>query len=301
MMLNGQCGGVEQILLFELLSFTGKLKVSVMFRNLKNIGREIIAQRGKLSEVITPREQVVGLIRMLRPVLTGLPLVRMGGDGDGGYLVPDDLKGISSCFSPGVGRKTLFEQDCIARGMTVYMADGTIPENPLTHDKSLFWKKNLGVWNDHTNMTFDHWLREANPPDGDLLLQMDIEGGEYELLLNMSEPALNRCRVVVAEFHNLYNLWSKPAYQFMSSAFVRLLRSHACVHIHPNNVAPSRRLQGVDIPPYMEFTFLRKERIPQQHLASHFPHPLDANNCGRDDLPLPPIWYQADETSPLEL
>ena len=39
-----------------------------------------------------------------------VPLVRIGGEGDGGYLLPDDLKGIRKCFSPGVSTTAEFEK-----------------------------------------------------------------------------------------------------------------------------------------------------------------------------------------------
>ena len=37
-------------------------------------------------------------------------LIRLGNDGDGGYLVPDDLNGIEACFSPGVAGNVNFEK-----------------------------------------------------------------------------------------------------------------------------------------------------------------------------------------------
>ncbi len=40
----------------------------------------------------------------------------MGGENDGGYLVPDDLEGIEYCFSPGVSNIATFELDCLNRG-----------------------------------------------------------------------------------------------------------------------------------------------------------------------------------------
>src|SRR4051794_4689062 len=40
------------------------------------------------------------LIGRLSPVLTDVPLTRLGADGDGGYLVPEDLADVSACFSP---------------------------------------------------------------------------------------------------------------------------------------------------------------------------------------------------------
>ena len=45
-----------------------------------------------------------GSLRILLDTLHSIKfnLLRIGGDSDGGYLLPDDLENISSCFSPGV-------------------------------------------------------------------------------------------------------------------------------------------------------------------------------------------------------
>ena len=53
--------------------------------------------------------EVRELIRSLHPVDSGAELIRMGPDGDGGYLLPDDLEGIEFCFSPGVSTESGFE------------------------------------------------------------------------------------------------------------------------------------------------------------------------------------------------
>jgi hypothetical protein len=56
----------------------------------------------KLTDPAAMRERFLGLVRLMRPIESGHPLVRLGGPKDGGYLVPDDLDGIAFCFSPGV-------------------------------------------------------------------------------------------------------------------------------------------------------------------------------------------------------
>ena len=37
-------------------------------------------------------------------------LIRIGSKNDGGYLVPDDLKNINACFSPGVDLNVNFDK-----------------------------------------------------------------------------------------------------------------------------------------------------------------------------------------------
>jgi len=53
--------------------------------------------------------ELVEVFELLKPKASKTPLIRIGGDIDGSYLVPDDLDGIAACFSPGVNRIKYFE------------------------------------------------------------------------------------------------------------------------------------------------------------------------------------------------
>ena len=57
----------------------------------------------------TDAADVLRLIERLQPQNCGKEMIRIGGDFDGGYLVPNDLEGIQYCFSPGVSNKSSFE------------------------------------------------------------------------------------------------------------------------------------------------------------------------------------------------
>ncbi|GAA9719734.1 hypothetical protein VN0031_11760 [Helicobacter pylori] len=61
--------------------------------------------------VETPNEKVEGFIKGLHPIKTEHELVRFGAKHDGGYLIPNDFKGIRALFSPGVGGESAFEED----------------------------------------------------------------------------------------------------------------------------------------------------------------------------------------------
>ena len=54
-------------------------------------------------------DEIVAVFELLKPKASKTPLIRIGGDMDGSYLVPDDLDGIAACFSPGVNRIKYFE------------------------------------------------------------------------------------------------------------------------------------------------------------------------------------------------
>jgi hypothetical protein len=65
--------------------------------------------RAGISVALQPDQaEVREFIAKLHPLTTEHPLIRMG-EGDGGYLIPDDLNGITACFSPGVDNRATFE------------------------------------------------------------------------------------------------------------------------------------------------------------------------------------------------
>lgn len=121
---------------------------------------------------------------------------------------------------------------------------------------------------------------------------MDIEGYEYDTILSTPQRVLDRFRYLVIEFHRLYLLWSRPFLLSAGNVFAKLLRNHACVHIHPNNASGIQHMAGISIPSTMEFTFARKDRLGDTCPATQFPHPLDADNVSsKKHMSLPSCWY----------
>ncbi|UAB78968.1 FkbM family methyltransferase [Erythrobacter sp. SCSIO 43205] len=232
-------------------------------------------------------DMVRGFVRSLTPVDIGIDLIRIGSDTDGGYLVPDDLDGIEACLSPGVSTEVGFDLVMAEAGLHVVMADASVSGPPVSHERFHFFQKFLAVHEDERNMRFDSLVTEASKHTaGDLLLQMDIEGAEYAVLLDASDEALQRCRIILLECHNLTCLFGRQNSQIITATFQKLLRHFNIVHLHPNNVCPPTVRDDVAIPPVMEFSLVRKDRgkAPQPN-GGVFPHPLD-----RDNVPsLPPL------------
>jgi hypothetical protein len=236
---------------------------------------------------------VDGLIRALRPIDSGVSLIRLGPERDGGYLVPDDLDGIAYAFSPGVSTESGFEAALGDRGIRVFLADFSVDRPAEPHPKFVFDKKFVGALSDETFMTLDEW-KNAHIPDytGDLLLQMDIEGAEFESLLGASPALLAQFRIMVIEFHYLQDFWNRPVFELVSRVFRKLLLTHSVVHIHPNNCCGSVKSRGLEIPRVAEFTFYRHDRLRRRDPARLFPHPLDRDNTRKPTLILPGCWYR---------
>lgn len=241
---------------------------------------------------LTPKVEVVALIESLRPQSTDKPLIRLGPNGDAGYVVPDDLAGITACFSPGVSFVSDFEDDCAKLGMEVFMADKSVDGPAVQNDAFRFVQKYIGSFTNEEFMTMDEWAASYKNTDSDLLLQIDIEGYEYEVFLNMTMKLQNRFRIIVAEFHGLDQLWNRPYYTVIRRVFEKLLQTHVCVHLHPNNCSGVIERYGVEIPKVMEFTFLRKDRAQLKGARHDFPHALDFDNTKNPTLVLPEFWHK---------
>ena len=239
-------------------------------------------------------KKTLDLLEKLFPLSTNRELIRFGPEGDGGYLVPNDLKEIQACFSPGVSQKSGFEMDCANLGMKVYLADASVDGPPDEHQHFSFIKKFIGKATKDEFITLEDWVTESvDDNKSELMLQMDIEGYEYEVFLNTSETLMRRFRIIVAEFHGLdeiLNLQTEKN-QEIFDVFEWILKTHSCVHIHPNNCCGTLERDGVEIPRVMEFTFLRNDRIEHSSFVREFPSPLDSDNTPNPPLVLPKCWY----------
>ncbi len=270
-----------------------KMATVAKFLDIPQRAMNMLINREAFVTPITKEDRIASLIHKLFPVVSkGKELIRFGPKGDGGYLVPDDLAGIEACFSVGVGSTSGFEKDCANRGMKVFLADKSV-EKPAEFDEEFhFTKKYVGATTNEDYITIDNWVSSSlSETQSDLLLQMDIEGYEYEVFLNMSNSLMHRFRIIVVEFHNLDKFWIQSFFKLASRAFDKLLQTHSCVHIHPNNCRGSIQRKELDIPQVAEFTFLRNDRISNPSFVGTFPHPLDYNNTSKPSLPLPKCWY----------
>jgi hypothetical protein len=204
--------------------------------------------------------------------------------------MPDDLEGVVACISPGVSTETGFDREIAERGINVYLADASVSGPSISHERFHFLQKFFDTYSSESTITIDDYC-SAIGGDGDLILQMDIEGAEYRVLTSASDNLLHRFRIMVVEFHDMGHLFSRAGFREMSSVFKRLRRTHEVVHIHPNNVATSLKIGSLEIPQLLEFTFYRKDRDSLEQRTAQFPHPLDCDNVpGNPSLVLPRCW-----------
>ena len=233
-------------------------------------------------------------ISLVAPKTVGVALMRLGGDSDGGYLLPDDMEGITACFSPGVDFTALFEKD-LATGYSIksYLADYSVTDSPEDNQYIHFEKKFLGTKNNDIFMRLEDWFKRhtASTPNGDYLLQMDIEGAEFDVILDTPQQVLKQFRTIIIEFHGMEKMFQSGHLKKIRSVFEKLTQDHLVVHNHPNNCRPLFHRDGIEIPKVFEITLYRKDRSPADSRPLTFPHELDRTNvASKPDFPLPKTW-----------
>jgi len=228
---------------------------------------------------------------MINPVSTDKKLIRIGDHADGGYLIPDDLEGVDSCFSPGVSSEASFEFELASRKIKSFLADYSVDAPPVSHKLFDFEKKYLGAENNESYMTLQSWMKSKAPNCSESILQMDIEGAEYSVIYQTPIEILKKFRIMVIEFHNLNNIFSPGGYDLIYLTFQKILSEYEIVHIHPNNMWSPISNGMYEVPPLIEFTFLRKNRIKLMTPCRTFPNRLDVKNVvSKPDFALPVCW-----------
>jgi len=237
----------------------------------------------------------VAAISLIQPKASPLPLTRVGGGGDGGYLIPDDFTDVVACFSPGVGKKSDFELALAERGIRSFMADYSVDGPPIKHAYFNFEKLFVATHSEQSKLIrLDEWISKKEQTAGDLILQMDIEGHEWPILADVTAETLSRFRIIVLELHELDNLLTNPlGIEIFKSVFQKLNKQFSVVHLHANSGCGLLNYQGVQIPRVIEVTLIRNDRyqVSNELFDPTIPSPLDAPNVpGQKELRLTKEW-----------
>ena len=230
----------------------------------------------------------------IKPVDIEEGLIRIGGNNDGGYLIPNILEGIEYCFSPGVAENASFEKELSENyNIKSFMCDLSVNNLPIEDSSFKFLKKNLNVYSNEENITFEDWFMSSIDENiGEAILQMDIEGYEYKVLYDIPQKLLSNFRILVIEFHDFSRFLFEPVgYHFVTGVFEKILSEFSVVHIHENNCCPSTTMKGIRIPKVVEITFLNKNYMNPTGKEASIPHPLDEKNVpSLPDSYFPKFW-----------
>lgn len=178
-----------------------------LFEALLNTGlgiiEKILKKRYNL-ECISTIKDLEKLFSQLKPVSTKSSLIKLG-EGDGSYIVPNDLADIGHCISPGFGGMMTFENDLFKK----FGIKSTIIDREIASEVPLginFLPYFIDTYSDYDRRIIsidDVILRLHDSSTKDLILQMDIEGNEWMILRSLSINTLKRFRVIILELHSL--------------------------------------------------------------------------------------------------
>jgi hypothetical protein len=239
------------------------------------------------------QENVLRLLRLLRPHTASIPKIRIGSRGDGGYVVNDDLADLNGVVSIGIGNEVSFDLDLANQGLPVFQYDPTVNGPPVPHPLFVFRKLGCGRQDSENTRSLATMLIENGVQDSrDLLLKFDVEDAEWDALDGLDPELLARFRSIVGEFHWLQRLGEDKFFMSAWHTFSLLTQNHIVTHLHANNCCGIELVQGVVIPRLIEITFMRRDRATFTPSHDPIPSALDHPNIpGTPEIVLMPFSY----------
>jgi hypothetical protein len=235
----------------------------------------------KVINLNTNKTNLVDFLNLLHPKNTEHNLIRVGSEFDGGYLLPNDLLGISTCFSPGVSDNSKFEDELSKKyNIKSYLCDFSVEKPSIDNKQFFFDKLYLDVTNTKKTIRMEDWFKKYSDGSNSNLLQMDIEGSEYKVILDTPTEILKNFRILIIEFHDFDLLFHEIFFQTISAVFEKLLIDFEIIHLHPNNCCGTYEIENIEIPKVIEFTFINRNRLKKESypLVEHLNNSLDAKN-----------------------
>jgi hypothetical protein len=240
-------------------------------------------QTTSLETRLSPKvqEEILTILRLLEPKkANGYAKVRVGTNGDGGYVQLDDLKGISHALSFGVADNDDWDLAMAKAGIPVEQFDHSVKRAPSNHPLLRFHRKMISINAAAETATISDLVGEHSKfiaPD--LILKMDIEDGEWDVFDNAPEVILAKFAQIVCEFHNLSYLANSIFRARAHRVFEKLNKYFAAVHVHGNNCCGLVNVCNIPLPDLLEVTFASRARYSFVESDETFPTALDAPNC----------------------
>jgi len=240
-------------------------------------------------------KKIQSIIDLFKPFNLNIQLKRIGSENDGGYLVPNILDELKYCFSPGVGNSSSFEKDLEKYNITSFLADKNVLEPPAKLKNFNFVKKNINSYNSNDKININDWIySKIDKSEIDKsILQIDVEGFEYEILLSINVEILSKIKILIIEFHSLELIGNEFFYNIVKSTLEKIKLYYTPIHIHPNNCCGIHKVSKFKIPSVLEVTFLNNILVEKKTEINYLPHKLDNKNIKKkDDIKLESYWYK---------
>lgn len=261
---------------------------NLLFRQIREIDAEVSIANVQDELIVWDCPEKARWFRRLKQLLSvkevkGIPLVRIGRDYDGGYIMPDDFNSTLRAYSFGISNDVSWDKDIASRGIEVFMYDPTIPCLPEENSHFHFYKKGISGKDlpeeDLFSMeTILDWNGDSN--NRNLILKMDVEGAEWEFLEDVSSEVLGQFIQMTFEWHDVVNI---PG-TLLRKIIEKINCTHQVVWLHGNNCAAAVRGGEILMPFALEITFVRKEDYEFTKSESVYPLSIDMpNNPNKPD------------------
>lgn len=219
--------------------------------------------------------------------------IRIGRNGDGGYVVIDGYT-YDSFISAGISNEITFEIDFLQRYPNIPSVafDGTVGRPQGLPENIIFHKKNIGVTN--TDQTTN--LKDIIDYHSDVFVKMDIEGEEWRWINSMSDSIRN-IKQIVFEAHAFFPHLLSQEYilchclgqtpdvwtDYILNGLIKLNETHYLVHVHENVYGPFVYVMDNNYPTFYELTYIRKD--------------CEVNGLNTENLPIPLLDYPTGQSN----
>ncbi|MCX8496118.1 MAG: FkbM family methyltransferase [Akkermansiaceae bacterium] len=242
----------------------------------------------------TSYKRCARIISLLSPMdVVGGRYVRVGCDGDGGYVMLDDFTGkqIDAAYSFGIGGNVSWDESMAERGIDVFMYDHSISGPPKKNERFHFCELGLTGYHRGENLRTLASIVADNGHVGNtnLILKMDIEGCEWDVF-DQSEPELlDQFSQIVLEFHGLSEAVETDDHEKQVQILEKLNKTHQVVHIHANSASYIEFVGPLTLPNLLEVTYVRRSDFVDMFSTNsrRFPTELDSSTFAfLPDIPL---------------
>ena len=201
--------------------------------------------------------------------------IRVGKDHDGGYIIYDNIP-CGILISCGISNDDSFEHAFTKKyGCKCIAFDGSISKLPHPSPDIKFVKKFVGDKNTRTYTNLHDLINKHR----NIILKMDIEGGEYPFLNSLSKKQLNKINMIMIEFHSSKQKWGYYNDKLKLNCFNKLNSTHYMCHIHGNNTVGVQEYNGIKVPQVFECLYIKKNFARDaKPNTEKLPSKLDMNN-----------------------
>ncbi len=233
---------------------------------------------------------------LLKPIkLNNLELQRYGNQyGDGGYILPNDLQNIEYLFSLGVGTQYSFEEDMNNRNIKCFLADYSVETSSFENSNLNFYKKYIKAYNSKNSLRFEDWKDQCLKSDkrGEFIIQVDIEGDEYQVLLSINNDTFERTKYLIIEYHFLTKIFDLKIGNLIMSALKRVSEKFYPMHLSINNTSSILNKHNVNIPHTLEVSYINKKYVNNFEFLKDPNHHLNRPNISnRDTIEVPREFF----------